>query len=167
MENKEYINCQQLRDWWGRYDVGGILYNTIPERSKEAFINSVNKQKKEYADKGCGKDVLMEKCLEREAFLTSTRNNISSRNQAGNLNTIESWNKILTEETKKFQDLGCPKKIEENRQVAVSKTIDKYSELDKKRIEAESKYQQKIRIFMGATVLIIVLTTIFLFKTKK
>jgi len=163
MENRKYIDCQSLRNKWGMYDVGGRLYNS-DGRDWTSYVDS---KKKEYAEKGCGKDVLMEKCLEREAYLTNLRESINAKAQQGNFTFVEGFSKVLSEETQKFSDLGCQKKIEENRQVAVSKSIDKYSELDKERIEAESKYQQRVRIFIGASVLLIALTTIFLLKTKK
>lgn len=159
MENREYIDCQTLRNKWEMYDVGGRLYKS-DNRDWTFYVDNLKKQ---YADKGCGKDVLMEKCLEKEAVLTNIRNSAFKSNAFDNSDmTLQ----VLNQENQKFKDLGCVKKIEENRQVAVSKTIDKYSELDKQRIQSDSQYQVKVRIFMGASILLIGLTTIFLLSKK-
>jgi hypothetical protein len=163
MGNKEYIDCQSLRNKWGMYEVGGILYNS-DSRDWTFYVDNLKKQ---YADKGCGKDALMEKCLEREAYLTNLRESINAKAQQGNFTFVEGFTKILDVEKQKFSDLGCQKKIEENRRVAVLETIDKYSELDKQRIESDNKYQVKFRIFMGASVLLIVVTTILLLSKKE
>ena len=52
------------------------------------------------------------------------------------------------------------KKIEENKQLAVKSTIDKYTTIDEERIQAESKYQANVRVFIGASVLVLALTII-------
>jgi hypothetical protein len=159
MENREYIDCQTLRNKWEMYDVGGRLYKS----DSMDWTFWVNNKKKEYAEKGCGKDVLMEKCLEREAVITNIRNSAFKSDAFQN---SDMKLQALNREKQKFTELGCEKKIEQNRQVAVSKTIDKYSELDKQRVESDSKYQVKVRIFMGASILLIGLTTIFLLSKK-
>jgi hypothetical protein len=159
MENREYIDCQTLRNKWEMYDVGGRLYKS-DSRDWTFYVNNLKKQ---YADKGCGKDVLMEKCLEKEAVITNIRNTAFKSDAFQN---SDMKLQVLNQEKQKFTELGCEKKIEQNRQVAVSKTIDKYSELDKQRIQSDSQYQVKVRIFMGASILLIGLTTIFLFPKK-
>ena len=64
---------------------------------------------------------------------------------------------------KKFADKGCLQKIEKYRQSELGKVIDKFSVLDKARIQAESIYERNQRIFFGGLVLIggIVILTMF------
>jgi len=64
---------------------------------------------------------------------------------------------------KKFADKGCLQKIEKYRQSELGKVVDKYSNLDKERIQAESIYERNQRIFFGGLVLIggIVIITMF------
>lgn len=64
---------------------------------------------------------------------------------------------------KKFADKGCLQKIEKYRQAELGKVADKFSSLDKSRIQAESIYERNQRIFFGGLVLIggIVILTMF------
>ena len=166
MTSSEATICENIRIRWERYDVGGRLYDTIPPRGKEEFINLVNRYKKEYADKGCGKDISMEKCLYQEKVIVNMLEKMTSQSQIGNLDYNQAMYPLIAEEKKKFEDLGCIKKIEQNRQEVVAKKINVYGGLDKERIEAFSKYQVKFRVFMGASILLTALTIIIL-KTKK
>lgn len=64
---------------------------------------------------------------------------------------------------KKFADKGCVQKIEKYRQSQLGKVVDKFSILDKERIQSESIYERNQRIFFGGLVLIggIVILTMF------
>ena len=64
---------------------------------------------------------------------------------------------------KKFADKGCLQKIEKYRQAELGKVAEKFSSLDKSRIQAESIYERNQRIFFGGLVLIggIVILTMF------
>ena len=151
-------NCSQ---YYKIYDLDYKYYNQYKEITRSGEIA---KWKKKYNDGGCGADVLMEKCLEREAYINNVRTKSAILVKQGNLNWVESDNQIIAEEKRKFTELGCEKKIEESRQMSVKSIASKYSDLDKQRIEAESKYQIKVRIFMGASILLIGLTTLILNK---
>ena len=64
---------------------------------------------------------------------------------------------------KEFDDNNCTKIIEQYRQSELGTVIDKFSGLDKTRIEAESIYERNQRIFFGGLILVsgIVILTIF------
>jgi len=64
---------------------------------------------------------------------------------------------------KQFDDNNCAQLIEKNRQSELGVVIDKFSGLDKARIEATSIYERNQRIFFGGLVLIggIVIITMF------
>ena len=64
---------------------------------------------------------------------------------------------------KKFADKGCLQKIEKYRQTELGKVAEKFTALDKARIQAESIYERNQRIFFGGLVLIsgIVILTMF------
>lgn len=160
---QQAIRCQQTRNNWEQYEVGGSQYENTNAITRSGEIN---KWKKKYSDEGCGKDILMEKCLERENYINQIRETISVKTQQGNLNYTDAMSKVLFEEKNKFSKLGCEKKIEQSRQVAVADTVNKYSELDKQRIEADSKYQVKVRVFMGASIFLIGLTVMIILKRK-
>jgi len=162
MGNKEYVDCETLRNKWGMYDVGGRLYNS-DSRDWGFYVDSLKKQ---YAEKGCGKDPLMEKCVERELVIQNLQNRISQLNQQNNTLESSAWLKVLQEETKKYSDLGCNSKIQENRNIVLGEKINKYTTLDKQRIEAESKYQANKKIFIGGSFLLVALAIILVIKVK-
>ena len=64
---------------------------------------------------------------------------------------------------KQFNDNNCTQLIEKYRQSELGNVIEKFSGLDKARIEAESIYERNQRIFFGGLVLIggIVIITMF------
>lgn len=64
---------------------------------------------------------------------------------------------------KKFAEKGCVQKLEKYRQAELGKVAEKFTSLDKARIEAESIYERNQRIFFGGLVLIggIVILTMF------
>jgi hypothetical protein len=73
----------------------------------------------------------------------------------------------LDKDKKDFADKGCVKLIEQYRQSELGKVAQKFSGLDKARIESESKYQQKQRIFFGGLVLLAGVVVITMFSKKK
>jgi hypothetical protein len=73
----------------------------------------------------------------------------------------------LDQARKLYEDKGCVKIIEQYRQSELGKVVDKFSFLDKARIEAESKYQTKQRIFFGGLVLLTGVVVITMFSKKK
>jgi hypothetical protein len=154
------VQCQRNRTQWEAYEVGGSQYDKVSALTRSSEIS---KFKKIYSDGGCGKDILMEKCLELEATLTNIREKESIDNQQRD---SFSYGYTIASIKKNFTSLGCEKKIEESRQVVVGNVINKYSELDKQRIEADSKYQLKIRIFIGASVLLVGLALMITSKRK-
>jgi len=68
---------------------------------------------------------------------------------------------------KQFADNNCTQIIEQYRQAELGTVIDKFSGLDKVRIEAESKYEANQRIFFGGLILISGIAIIVMFGKKK
>ena len=152
------IQCRQKRVEWESYEVGGSRYGNAD------YTGLVNIYKKQYADGGCGADPLMEKCLERELYIKNLQEVIRVASQQNNLNKATSTIEVLNRVTKDFTDSGCEAKIEESRRVVVQGISDKYSAIDKQRIEAETKYESNKKIFIGGTVLLISVALIFVLK---
>lgn len=73
----------------------------------------------------------------------------------------------LDKARKLYEDKGCVKIIEQYRQAELGKVAGKFSALDKARIEEESKYQTKQRIFFGGLVLIAGIVVITMFGKRK
>ena len=144
-------DCQSTRNRWEQY-------GTNPPKELETYVQNI---KKSYQDGGCGKDVLLEKCKWIEDYIQNLRNdNEKNAYLDGKSWIIESNLKTIAEKEAELKKLDCAKKIEENKQLAVKSTIDKYTTIDEERIQAESKYQANVRVFIGASVLVLALTII-------
>lgn len=153
-------DCHTTKMRWKEYEVGGRNY-------KAGFNeNIVAKWKKEYADGGCGADPLLEECLSKEQYLSNVRNAIFVGGQQNNILNVQLDSKILQDETKKFNDLGCPAKINEQKTGALQEKIKEYSGFDKERIEAESKYEARKKIFIGGSVILIGLALIVVLQSE-
>lgn len=153
-------DCHNTKMRWKEYEVGGRNY-------KAGFNeNIVAKWKKEYADGGCGADPLLEECKWRELYLSNVRNAISVASQQNNIGYVEATSKVLEAENKKFNDLGCSAKINEQKSGALQEKIKEYSALDKERIEAESKYEARKKIFIGGSVILIGLALIVVLQSE-
>jgi hypothetical protein len=83
--------------------------------------------------------------------------------QPGNL----SYGVKIPQARKLYENKGCVKVIEQYRQSELAKVTKKFSGLDKARIEEESKYQTKQRIFFGGLVLIAGVVIITMFGKRK
>jgi hypothetical protein len=160
MYSNKLIDCQVLKMRWEDYDVGGKFYGL----GGSDFTEIVNRWKKEYADKGCGADPLLEKCSERELYIQNLQNKITEKNQQNDIGQASRWTEVLNQETKKFSDLGCNAKIQESRNIVLGEKINKYTTLDKQRIEAESKYQANKKIFIGGSFILVAVALIVILK---
>jgi len=156
----DLAKCQQMRLDYEQYDVGGRLQNT------GNYTELVKILKEKYNNSGCGKDPLMEKCLERDLYIRNLQNKITEKNQQNNIGEASAWTKVLAEETQKFNDLGCNAKIQEGRTVVVQEKLSKYTALDKERIEAESKYQANKKIFIGVSVILVAVALVVVIKSE-
>ena len=159
MYNKS-IDCQQQKLSIEAYDVGGTYSNL------GNYTDYVKTLKQKYSDSVCGKDPLMEKCLERELYLKNLQNTITVTSQQNLITQSSAWAKVLLEETKKYNDLGCNAKVQESRNVVVKEKLNKYNALDKQRIEAESKFQANKKIFIGGSFILVAIAVILVIRTK-
>ena len=73
----------------------------------------------------------------------------------------------LDKAKKLFADKGCLQVIEAYRQSELGKVAEKFSDLDKSRIESESIYERNKRVFFGGLVLIGGIVIITMFSKKK
>jgi hypothetical protein len=153
-------DCYTTKMRWKEYEVGGRNYI----QGKHTAL--VETWKKQYADGGCGADPLLEECLSKEQYLSNVRNAISVAGQQNNISYVESTSRVLQDETKKFNDLGCTAKINEQKSGALQGKIQEYSAFDKQRIEAESKYEARKKIFIGGSVILVGLALIVVLQSE-
>ena len=90
----------------------------------------------EYEKYGCGKNVTLENCLYYKYRLKQNPNDTKFKTLADNAKCDDVLKAYLTE--------------------TVGGVYDTYSTLDKKRIEAESKYERNKKLFFGGMVFLVV-----------
>ena len=152
--------CQGLKNNWEQYEVGGRFYGT---RNFSVFVDNLKKQYKEI---GCGIDPLLENCFLKDEIINNLQNQISVSSQRNEVNYVSGIISSLNEQKQKFSDLGCAEKIN---QFKIGKVQDKLKEsnlFDQERIDADSKFESKKRIFIGGSVILIALGMLFLYKSE-
>lgn len=102
-------------------------------------------QMQQYKDLGCGTNIPLENCMYYQYKSKQNQND-------NNLQNLMVNNK-------------CKELLENNLTNTLSGVIDAYSNYDKLRIEAESKYQRNKRIFIGGMVFLTVIG-IFIIRKK-
>ena len=125
--------------------------------------------KKKYDASPCStkKDSERDFCISLQAEIVSMRSTISyfysiRDNEYAKIRTAN-----LDALLKKFDDSKCGAKIAEFRADNIKSITDVYSGMDKQRIEEDSKYQAKQRIFFGALVFLGAVLIVTMFGKKE
>jgi hypothetical protein len=153
-------------DYHTQYIGNPAKSNLTPEKLKVLELEYATAKKK-YDASPCGKDPERDKCIELKermevmrtsiAYSFSIRDNESAKQRTADLDALK----------KEFDDSKCGAKIGEFRADAVKSILGDYSAIDKKRIEEQSKYQAKQRIFFGALVFFGAILIVTMFGKKE
>jgi hypothetical protein len=144
------------------YHTKNIVNSITPAKLKVLELD-YETNKKKYDASPCGKDTKRGRCIDLEQQIESLRSSIvyfkKVRNTQSENNTKANLDKLV----KEFEDTKCAGKISEFKAEIIGGITDSFSEMDKARIEGESKYQAKQKIFFGAIILIgaVLIITIF------
>ena len=103
--------------------------------------------KKKYDASPCGKDPERDRCIALQQRIESMRSTIVYFNNVRDTQSANSTKANLDKLVKEFEDTKCAGKISEFRAETIGGITGSFSEMDKARIEAESKYQAKQKIF--------------------
>lgn len=123
--------------------------------------------KKKYDASPCGKDTERDACISLQSQITSMRSTISYFYSIRDNETAQQRTAELDKLLKKFDDSKCGAKIGEFRADAIKSITDIYGGMDKQRIEEDSKYQAKQRIFFGALVFFGAVLIVTMFGKKE
>ena len=124
-------------------------------------------QLKIYNSSSCINDVDRNKCLDLRRDISSLQNMITYYYSKTDVKSAKEMKVRLDNKLKEYNSLNCESKVTGFLAESVSSISDFYKEMDKKRIEAESKYQAKQKIFFGALVLVSAVVVIMIFGKKK
>jgi hypothetical protein len=120
--------------------------------------------KKRYEEAGCGKDALKDKCFQLQHIITSRQSSISRALVAGSKYQVAAYQADLDKSLSDFKSSNCDAKISQIRGEYAMSVSDEFKKMDKERIEAEIKNQQKQRllfsviVFFGAVLMITMLS---------
>ena len=123
--------------------------------------------KKFYDESPCGKDPLKDKCFGLQYKITSHQNSIRYFLVTRDKAQADKMQKELDKFVSDFKSSNCESKISQTRGEYVMSVSDTFKKMDKERIEAESKYQQKQRIFFGSIVFLGALLLVTMFSKNK
>jgi hypothetical protein len=123
--------------------------------------------KKKYDASPCGKDPERDACIALQSAMTMTRASIAYHNATRDYETANQRTASLEQSKKNFEDKKCGAKIGEFRADAIKSITDIYGGMDKQRIEEDSKYQAKQRIFFGALVFLGAVLMVTMFGKKE
>lgn len=128
--------------------------------------NDYDVAKKKYDASPCGKDPETENCIALQAQIVSLRSSITYFLNTKDFEGAENLKAQLDSLNKQFDKSKCGDKVSAFRADVIDKITDAYSEMDKKRIEEESKYRAKQRIFYGGLVVLGAVLIVTMFGKK-
>ena len=148
-------------------NVGNPAKSSITPAELKKLQVDYDNAKKKYDASPCGKDPERDKCIALQQQITSMQSTISYFYSVRDNETAIKRTADLEALNKKFKDSKCGDKIGEFRAESIKSITDVYSEMDKKRIEEDSKYQAKQRIFFGALVVLGAVLIVTMFGKKE
>jgi hypothetical protein len=150
-----------------KLNFGNPAKSSVTQNELAKMEKDYDAQLKIYNSSSCIDDVDRNKCLDLRTDISSLQTMIPYYYSQRNEKSAEEMKVRLENKLKEYKSLNCDSKVGDFRAEAVSSISDFYKEMDKKRIEAESKYQAKIKIFFGAIVLVGAVVVIKMFGKKK
>jgi hypothetical protein len=141
--------------------------NKVTPFKLQQLQEDYNASKKKYDESPCGKDPETDACISLDAEITSMRSTIQYFRSIRNEEIVNLREKELETMVNKFNDSKCGEKIGGYRAGVIREISENFQDLDKKRIEEQSKYQVKQKIFFGAIVLVGAVLMITMFGKRK
>ena len=140
--------------------------NYSPVKLKQLQDDYENAKKK-YDASPCSKDLERNKCIGLQQRMETMRSTIAYYYSVRDNEYAVKRTADLEALKKQFDESKCGAKIGEFRADVIESITDVYSAMDKKRIEEDSKYQAKQRIFFGALVFFGAVLMITMFGKKE
>lgn len=163
---KNYLDTQKQMIDYHTKNFGIPSKSTVTSAQLKKMQDDYNVAKAKFDKSDCNKDPDRDKCLSYQAQLGSLRSSISYSIATRDNEHADELKGRLEELMKKYKDLNCDAKISEFRGGVVMSIAEIYQQMDKERIEAESKYQLKQRLFFGAIVVFGALLMVTTFSKK-
>lgn len=146
---------------------GNAIKSTATATDLKNMQADYDTAKSKYDSSVCGKDPEMDKCLQYQTQISSLRSTIIYFTNTGDVEQAGALQGQLDDLQKKFNDSKCSDKVSSYKAVEITSVTDVFSQMDKARIETDSKYQRNQRIFFGAIVLFGAVIMVSVFRKNK
>jgi len=169
--------CNNLKDstyGFGMYQLTMDVLKSQGKENSQEYLDAKQKydvQKAKYDNLGCVEDKESYDCIFIQENIESMINLISTESKLAPYDNrkyedIERYKKILAQYKLDFETKGCLLVLNKIALDETSKTLSQFTALDEARIEEQSSYQVKQRVFFGGLVLIAGLFIITAFNGK-
>jgi hypothetical protein len=148
-------------------NIGNLAKSTVTPAQLKLIEVEYEALKKKYDESFCGKDPETDACIALQGRITSMQSTITyflsiRDNESAKLRATQ-----LEAMIKEFDDSKCGEKVGGFRAGVVRSISETFQALDKARIEEESKYRAKQKIFFGAIILIGAVLMITMFGKRE
>ena len=141
--------------------------NFTPAKIKQ-LQDDYDTSKKKFDDSPCSKySPETNACISLNAQITSMQSSIKYALSVSDVEGANNLSNQLQVLRKKYEDDKCGDKLSVLKAGEIASIADSFGELDKARIESDSKYQAKQKIFFGVIFFVGVVLMITMFGKKK
>lgn len=172
-------NCNDLKNnylyGFEMYKLGMDYLKSQGKENSQEYLDVKQKydvQKAKYDRLGCVVDTDSSDCIYINTQIKFLTDIILSETKLAPYDKrkyadIEIYKKTLAQYKLDFETKGCSLALNKIAQAETNKTIAQFTDLDKARIEEETNYQLKQRVFFGGLVLVAGLVIITMFNGNK
>jgi hypothetical protein len=147
---------------FGNSSKSTISAEELKKRQEQYVID-----KKKYDESDCGIDSQRDDCINLQGQITSLQSTITYLRSIRNIKLADERKIQLEGLQKKFNDSKCSDEIGKFRAEYVNSVSDAFQAIDKLRIEQESKYLLKKRVFFGGIIILGALFIINVYGKKE
>jgi len=166
--DKSVLSAKKMQLDYHTENSGNPAKSTVSPAQLKLMQLDYETSKKKFDDSPCGKSSPeTDACLALQGQITSMLSTIKYFESVSDFEGAKNLSNQLIQLRKKFEDDKCGDKISVFKAGEITTITGSYSEMDKARIEADSKYQAKQKIFFGAIVLFGAVLMITMFSKNK
>lgn len=148
-------------------NIGNSVKSSVTPAQLQLMKIDYDTAKEKYESSPCGKKPETDNCISLQAQISSMRSTIIYLQTIRDDKTANQKKNDLERLIKEFDNSKCGSIIAQFKADSISSISDVYNKMDKERIEAETKYKQKQRIFFGGIILAGAVLMITIFSKKK
>lgn len=162
------LNAKKMALDFHTKNVGNPAKSTVTPAQLKLMQLDYDTSKKKFDNSPCGKsNPETDACIALDNQITSMQSSLTYFQKVKDFNGAETISNQLNDLMKKFDDSKCGDKLSVFKAKGVASVSNEFNEMDKARIEADSKYQAKQKIFFGAIVLLGAVIMITMFGKNK